>query len=93
MLFQRDGEKWIETATVDFLVPDLRFSQGMAVVADVRQPGKTRIVVDGVFRYSDSSPCWQASWEDILKFATNSFPSSAGPWKRTCCSTGKWWAN
>ena len=89
VLFQRDGEKWIETATVDFLVPDLRFSQGVAVVADVRQPGKTRIVVDGVFRYSDSSPCWQASWEDILKLRDQLVPKQRRPMEANVLLDGK----
>lgn len=65
-VFYRTGDQWTESATAGMLVPDLRFSQGIRLVLDVKQAGKTGITARGVFRYSDKQPCSQAQWEDYL---------------------------
>ncbi len=79
VLHYRIGEDWVETATVDFLMPDLRFSQAVMVVADVKQAGRVKVVADGVFRYADRMPCWQAQWEDIIRLRARLVPQQRRP--------------
>ena len=66
-------------ATADFLVPDLRFSEAVQLVADVKAADKKKIVATGVFRYSDRKPCWQAQWEDLLALRDKLVPSERRP--------------
>jgi hypothetical protein len=77
--YMRDGDKWIEAGTAEFLVPDLRFSDGLMAMLDVKAAGKTRIVYEGVFRYNDRGPCWQAQWEDILALRDQLVPKERRP--------------
>jgi hypothetical protein len=70
----RDGDRFIE-----FLVPDLRFSQAIRLSADVRQAGKLKITASGVFRYNDRKPCWQAQWEDIIELREKLLPKQRLP--------------
>ena len=79
LLYDRSHGAWVETATAGMLVPDLRFSEGVAVTADVKTAGKTRIVAQGVFRYSDRRPCSQAQWEDLLALRDRLVPSERRP--------------
>lgn len=75
-----DGrETWIETATAAPLVPDLRFSDALLLVLDVKQAGKRHIVAEGIFRYSDRKPCWQAQWEDIIELREKLVPRQRQP--------------
>jgi hypothetical protein len=78
-IFYRVGERWQESATAGMLVPDLRFSEGIRLVLDVPQAGRTRVVADGIFRYSDRRPCWQAQWEDILNLRERLVPAERRP--------------
>lgn len=73
------GNAYVETATADMLVPDLRFSEAVQLVADVKTPGKTKLSASGVFRYSDRKPCWQAQWEDLLALRERLVPSERRP--------------
>jgi len=67
VLYYRFGDEFIETATAEFLMSDLRFSQALKLVAEVKTAAKMKVTATGVFRYSDRKPCWQAQWEDIIK--------------------------
>ena len=73
------GDAYVETATADMLVPDLRFSEAVQLVANVKAAGKKKIVATGVFRYSDRKPCWQAQWEDLLALRDKLVPSERRP--------------
>ncbi len=73
-----DG-KPVETETVRFLVPDLRFSEAIMVVAEVKEAAKFKIAAAGVFRYSDRKPCWQAQWEDIISMREKLIPKERKP--------------
>jgi len=73
------GDAYVETATADMLVPDLRFSEAVKLIADVKTPGKTKLVATGVFRYSDRKPCWQAQWEDIIELREKLVPAERKP--------------
>jgi len=73
------GDAYVETGTADFLVPDLRFSEAVKLIADVKTPGKMKIVAAGVFRYSDRQPCWQAQWEDLLALREKLVPAERRP--------------
>jgi hypothetical protein len=73
------GDAYVETATVDFLMPDLRFSEAVKLIADVKDAGKIKIAYTGVFRYSDRQPCWQAQWEDILALREKLVPNGRQP--------------
>lgn len=73
------GDAYVETATADLLVPDLRFSEAVQLVADVKAAGKKKIVATGVFRYSDRQPCWQAQWEDLLALRQKLVPNERRP--------------
>jgi hypothetical protein len=73
------GDAYVETATADMLVPDLRFSEAVKLIADVKTPGKMKIVATGVFRYSDRKPCWQAQWEDIIALREKLVPNERRP--------------
>lgn len=64
--YARDGDTFYETSTASTLLTDLRFSDGVLLVVDVRKAGKTSVSADGVFRYSDRSPRTQAQWESVL---------------------------
>jgi hypothetical protein len=75
----RDGEKFIEAGTAEMLLPDLRFSEGIVLVADVKQAGKTKVTAKGLFRYSDRKPCWQAQWEDIVELREKMVPKVRRP--------------
>ncbi len=79
ILYYRVGGKFIETASVEFLNPDLRFSEAIMLVVDMKAPGKVKITVDGVFRYSDRKPCWQAQWEDIINLREQVVPKERRP--------------
>ena len=72
-------DKYVETATADFLVPDLRFSQAVQLIGDVKAAGKMKITATGVFRYSDRKPCWQAQWEDIIELREKLVPNERRP--------------
>jgi hypothetical protein len=61
------------------LVPDLRFSEAVGLVGDVKAAGKKKITATGVFRYSDRQPCWQAQWEDLLALREKVVPSERRP--------------
>jgi len=84
-----DGPRWIEAGTADMLVPDLRFSPGILLVADVKQAGRTRIIARGVFRYSDRKPCWQAQWEDIIELREQVVPKERRPMEIAVLVGGK----
>ena len=73
------GDAYVETATADMLVPDLRFSEAVKLIADVKTPGKTKLSASGVFRYSDRKPCWQAQWEDIIALREKLVPTERRP--------------
>ncbi len=79
VLYQRDGDGYIETATVGFLMPDLRFSDAVAVEIDVPTAGITHVVADGQFRYNEHKPMWQAQWEDILNLRDTLIPKERRP--------------
>jgi len=73
------NNKFVETATVEFLMSDLRFSQAFKLIADVKDGGKMNIKVNGIFRYSDRKPCWQAQWEDVINLRDKLVPSVRRP--------------
>ena len=77
--FIYDGDRLVEASAVSFLVPDLRFNDAVQLIADVKQPGKTRIVVTGRFRYSDRQPQTAAQWEDILALYAQLVPHDRKP--------------
>ena len=79
VLHYKVGDAYVETATAEPLVPDLRFSQAVQLVADVKTAGKMKISAKGVFRYSDRKPCWQAQWEDILALREKLVPRERRP--------------
>lgn len=79
VLHYRIGDAYVETATVGPLMADLRFSEALQLVAEVKTPGKMKIVVTGVFRYSDRQPCWQAQWEDLLALREQLVPVERRP--------------
>ena len=79
VLHYKAGDAYVETATADMLVPDLRFSEAVQLVGDVKAAGKKKIVATGVFRYSDRKPCWQAQWEDLLALRDQLVPSERRP--------------
>jgi len=78
-LYLRDDGRWLETTTVDPLLPDLRFSQALGAVLDVPRAGPVRLTAEGVFRYSDRQPMWQAQWEDIIKLCAQVLPQTRQP--------------
>ena len=73
------GDAYVETATAEPLVPDLRFSAAVKLIGDVKSPGKRKLSASGVFRYSDRKPCWQAQWEDLLALREKLVPSERRP--------------
>ena len=73
------GDKYVETATADMLVPDLRFSEAVQLVADVTTARKMKITAAGVFRYSDRQPRSQAQWEDLLALREKLVPVERKP--------------
>ena len=79
VICEYDGNVLIETETVAFLMPDLRFSQAVRVLATVPQAGKMKVTAEGVFRYSDRTPCWQAQWEDIINLRDKVVPKERRP--------------
>jgi hypothetical protein len=79
VLQYRVGDGYVETATAPSLMPDLRFSEAILLIAEVASPGKTKITASGVFRYSDRKPCWQAQWEDLLALREKRVPSVRRP--------------
>jgi len=74
VIFLRDGDKYIESATAEMLVPDLRFSDAIQLTIDAPKAGKYRLLVNGVFRYNDRKPCWQAQWEDLIELREKLVP-------------------
>lgn len=78
-VFYRAGGPWTESATAGMLVPDLRFSEGIRLVLAVPQAARVKVVADGLFRYSDRRPCWQAQWEDILALRDELVPKQRRP--------------
>lgn len=64
------GKKW---------PADLRFADATLLVIDVRKPGKTAVVAEGTFRYSDRRPRSQASWEDLLALRDRIVPKERRP--------------
>jgi len=77
--YMPDGPNWVEAGTAGFLVPDLRFSPGILLVAQAKQAGKTKVTARGVFRYSDRRPCWQAQWEDVIELREKRVPKERRP--------------
>jgi hypothetical protein len=77
--FMPDGDKWVEAGTADMLVADLRFSAGILLVVEAKQGGKVKVVARGLFRHSDSKPCWQAQWEDIIDLREKLVPKERRP--------------
>lgn len=77
--YMRDGGGFIEAGTASMLVNDLRFSEAIMLITEVKQPGKMRIVAEGQFRYSDRSPRSQAQWEDILAIREKVVPKERRP--------------
>ncbi|MCY3019765.1 MAG: hypothetical protein NTW87_12145, partial [Planctomycetota bacterium] len=77
--YMRDGGKFIEAGTASVLVADLRFSEALMLIADVKEAGKTRLVAEGFFRYSDRSPRSQAQWEDVLAICEKVVPKERRP--------------
>ena len=73
------GDGYLDTATVDFLVPDLRFSDAVMLPLEVAQAGVVRVTAEGIFRYSDRQPCWQAQWEDIIALREKVVPKERRP--------------
>lgn len=58
---------------------DLRFADAVLLVLDVKKPGKTTVVAEGVFRYSDRRPRSQGVWEDILALRDTLVPRERRP--------------
>ena len=79
VLCEYDGDQLIESETVAFLMPDLRFSQAVRLIAEVPQAGKMKVTAEGGFRYSDRTPCWQAQWEDIINLRDKVVPKERRP--------------
>jgi len=68
---------------------DLRFADATLLVIDVKQPGKTAIVAEGSFRYSDRKPRSQANWEDILELREKIVPKERRPMEFEVVLDGK----
>ncbi len=77
--YRDNSGQFIETTTVDFLKPDLRFSEGLLLTVEVPQAGRVKLIADGLFRYSDRRPMWQAQWEDILNLREKLVPNRRQP--------------
>ncbi|MBA4192255.1 MAG: hypothetical protein C0467_30160 [Planctomycetaceae bacterium] len=77
--YRDDAGRFIETATVEFLKSDLRFSEAVVLPLEVAKAGKVTIVADGLFRYSDRKPMWQAQWEDIIELREKLVPKERRP--------------
>lgn len=77
--YRDDAGKLIETATAEFLVPDMRFHDALRVVIDVPKAGKTKVTLTGQFRTSDRLPKSQAQWEDVLKLHEQIVPKQRRP--------------
>ena len=74
-----EGDRFVEASAVEFLIPDLRFSQALQLAVDVRKPGRTKVVVTGVFRTSERQPMWAAQWEDVLQLYERTVPKQRRP--------------
>jgi stress response protein YsnF len=61
------------------LVPDLRFNDALRAIVEVKEAGKTKIVITGFFRTSDRQPKSQAQWEDVLKLYEQMVPKERQP--------------
>jgi hypothetical protein len=85
----RMPEGYIDSDTASFLVPDMRFSDAVMLPLDIAQEGKVHITADGLFRYSDRQPCWQAQWEDIINLREKVVPKERRPIKFTVQIDGK----
>jgi len=79
VLNYRYGGRWIETATAEPLVPDLRFSESVVLEVEAERPGDVELVALGVFRYSDRTPRWQPQWDDVLKLRERLVPNERRP--------------
>lgn len=77
--YLRDGRQFVEAGTASMLIPDLRFSEAILLVLDAKQPGKMKIAAEGLFRYCDRKPCWQAQWEDIIELREKLVPNERRP--------------
>jgi len=89
VLHYKVGDAYVETATVEFLMADLRFSEAMQLIADVKTAGTFKITITGVFRYSDRKPCWQAQWEDIIDLREKLVPNERKPMEFEVNNGGK----
>ncbi|HUT32740.1 MAG TPA: hypothetical protein VNE39_04595 [Planctomycetota bacterium] len=58
---------------------DLRFADAILLVVDVKKAGKTALIAEGLFRYSDRRPRTQANWEDILALRDTLVPRERRP--------------
>ncbi|MEI6518864.1 MAG: hypothetical protein WCO98_02285 [bacterium] len=85
----RMPEGYIDSDTASFLVPDMRFSDAVMLPLDIAQEGKVHITADGLFRYSDRQPCWQAQWEDIINLREKVVPKERRPIQFTIQIDGK----
>ena len=74
-----DRGQLIETATVGFLVPDLRFNDALRVIVESPSAAKTKITITGLFRASDRLPKSQAQWEDVLAIYDKRVPKKLEP--------------
>lgn len=77
--YMHDGQRLIEAGTAEMLFGDSRFSEAIQLLGEAKQPGKMKITVRGVFRYSDRKPCWQAQWEDIIELREKLVPKERRP--------------
>lgn len=77
--YMRAGGGFIEAGTASMLVADLRFSEALMLIADVKDAGRTRLVAQGLFRYSDRPPRSQAQWEDVLAIYEKVVPKERRP--------------
>ncbi|HTN73945.1 MAG TPA: hypothetical protein VL096_01815, partial [Pirellulaceae bacterium] len=89
VIFLRDTNSFIESATAGMLVPDLRFNDAVQITVNVKAAGKYRIGVPGVYRYSDRKPCWQAQWEDIIELREKLVPKQRQPMQMLLQREGK----
>jgi hypothetical protein len=79
VVYVRDRDAYVESATAGFLVPDTRFHDAIQLAVEVKEPGKHKVRISGVFRYSDRKPCWQAQWEDLIELREKLVPKERRP--------------
>ena len=83
------GIRYIDSATADALIPDLRFSDAIQLNADTKEAGRYTLRAEGVFRYSDRTPCRQACWEDIINLRESVVPKERRPMEWDVWVNGK----